>query len=146
MLVLSRKKDQRIFIDAPRSGRIEIMLCSVDGGAEQACTSPFVLTGLSDGAHQFAVVGEDALGNRGEVQSQSFTVTSTPLTIASAAVQGITQNTATLVWSTNLPANSQVVYGQGTSLDSSSALQSASVTAWRATLTAPTKRAPKTRR
>ena len=32
MLVLSRKKDQRIFIDAPRSGRIEIMLCSVDGG------------------------------------------------------------------------------------------------------------------
>ena len=104
-------------------------LCSVDGGAEQACTSPFVLTGLSDGAHQFAVVGEDALGNRGEVQSQSFTVTSTPLTIASAAVQGITQNTATLVWSTNLPANSQVVYGQGTSLDSSSALQSASVTA-----------------
>lgn len=32
MLVLSRKKDQRIFIDAPRSGRIEIMLCSVDSG------------------------------------------------------------------------------------------------------------------
>ncbi|REK60269.1 MAG: carbon storage regulator [Bacteroidetes bacterium] len=32
MLLLSRKKSQRVFIDAPRSGRIEIMICAVDSG------------------------------------------------------------------------------------------------------------------
>ena len=32
MLVLSRKKSERIFIDAPRSGRIEIMICDVNSG------------------------------------------------------------------------------------------------------------------
>ena len=32
MLVLSRKKSERIFIDAPRSGQIEIMICEVDQG------------------------------------------------------------------------------------------------------------------
>ena len=32
MLVLSRKKSERIFINAPRSGQIEIMICDVDQG------------------------------------------------------------------------------------------------------------------
>jgi carbon storage regulator CsrA len=32
MLILSRKKAQRIFVDAPRSGRIEIVLLSIGGG------------------------------------------------------------------------------------------------------------------
>ena len=32
MLVLSRKKDERIFINVPRSGQIEIMICEVDQG------------------------------------------------------------------------------------------------------------------
>ena len=32
MLLLSRKIDQRIFIDAPRAGRIELTVCKIENG------------------------------------------------------------------------------------------------------------------
>ncbi|MFP5225360.1 MAG: OmpL47-type beta-barrel domain-containing protein, partial [Actinomycetota bacterium] len=37
--------------------------CSVDGGAFASCSSPFVVTGVSEGVHEFQIRSTDAAGN-----------------------------------------------------------------------------------
>lgn len=49
--------------------------CSVDGGAAVACTSPYTLSALSDGAHTFTLVTTDIAGNTNTLV-RSFTVDS----------------------------------------------------------------------
>jgi hypothetical protein len=44
--------------------------CSVDGGAPLACSSPFDVTGLSQGAHAVAVTATDRAGNVSDKQTQ----------------------------------------------------------------------------
>jgi hypothetical protein len=49
-------------------------ICSVDGGAFVACTSPKALAGLAVGAHSLAVAAMDAAGNVGSAASATWTV------------------------------------------------------------------------
>lgn len=52
--------------------------CSVDGGAFATCTSPDALSGLGDGAHNFAVRAVDGTGNADATPaSRSFAVDAT---------------------------------------------------------------------
>lgn len=48
--------------------------CQVDGGAGASCTSPNVLSGLTDGAHSIAVIGYDAVGNASSPISYNWTI------------------------------------------------------------------------
>jgi large repetitive protein len=49
-------------------------LCSLDGSALSACSSPFSASGLSDGAHSFSVKAVDLVGNEGAIVSYQWTV------------------------------------------------------------------------
>lgn len=51
--------------------------CELDG-VSQACSSPFLVSGLSDGKHAFRVRTTDLAGNKAAVASYSWTVDTTP--------------------------------------------------------------------
>jgi hypothetical protein len=59
-------------------GAGETAQCRLDGAGWASCTSPRVLTGLTDGAHTFSVRAVDAAGNAGSADSRSWTVDTTP--------------------------------------------------------------------
>ncbi len=50
--------------------------CKLDSGAYTTCTSPYSVSALADGAHQFQVRATDTLGNTGSAVSFSWTVDS----------------------------------------------------------------------
>jgi len=52
-------------------------LCSRDGGAAAACTSPVSYTGLADGQHTFSVSAQDAAGNKSAPQTVAWTINTT---------------------------------------------------------------------
>jgi hypothetical protein len=49
-------------------------MCAVDGGSYSACTSPWSVTGLGDGAHSFAVKQTDDSANTGGAATTAWTV------------------------------------------------------------------------
>jgi outer membrane protein OmpA-like peptidoglycan-associated protein len=57
--------------DTPAGGSTE---CRIDGGTWTACTSPLTVTGLTDGAHTFAVRSYDPAGNRSSAASATWTL------------------------------------------------------------------------
>jgi Ca2+-binding RTX toxin-like protein len=62
-------------------------VCSLDGAAFTACSSPASYSGLPDGAHTFSVKAKDAAGNLSGAASYGWTVDRTPpeTTITSGA-------------------------------------------------------------
>jgi len=48
--------------------------CSLDGGAQTSCTSPYSLVSLADGGHIFEVRAVDSLGNVSAPATESFTI------------------------------------------------------------------------
>lgn len=68
-------------------------VCSLDGAAFTACSSPVNLTGLADGSHSYRAQATDAAGNTGAIASFSWIVdTQAP---ASPFVSAIAANTPT---------------------------------------------------
>jgi hypothetical protein len=55
------------------TGEVESVVCSVDGGAAQACTSPFTTAALADGPHSVTVTATDYFDQETSA-SRSFTV------------------------------------------------------------------------
>ena len=69
---LSRERQPRIGFTANRPVAFS---CSLDGGALQPCSSPFIPTApLADGTHGFAVRGVDAAGRVGTSETVSFAI------------------------------------------------------------------------
>ena len=56
-----------------------VFVCSLDGGAATACTSPSTLSGVADGRHTFSAVAVDRAGNRDASPAEfAWTVDATP--------------------------------------------------------------------
>ena len=67
------------------AGGGETYQCRIDGGAWTSCTTPWPLTGLTDGSHTFDVRTADAAGNGGSTTSRVWLVD----TIAPSGTPGI---------------------------------------------------------
>ena len=78
-----------------------VFRCRLDGGANQSCSSPYVISSLGEGAHTFDVVGLDEAGNASAPASHAWTVeTAGPaVTIDSGPSGTTTQTTATFTFS-----------------------------------------------
>lgn len=73
--------------------------CSVDGGAYAACASPVSLSGLSVGAHSFAVKASNAGGQTSDAATATWTVSAPPIlspTVLTPAAGTKTVSKATL--------------------------------------------------
>lgn len=69
--------------------------CSVDGGSYLPCSSPLVLTGLSDGPHAVAVKQIDAAGNPGSQITPAAWTVDTTVPTAPAGLEQPAASTAT---------------------------------------------------
>jgi len=98
------------------------------------------LIGLElDTSYHFAVKSEDAAGNEAASMEVTFTTSSeadtTPPAISGVDASNISESGATISWTTDEPATSQVEYGTTTAYGSASALDEALVTSHSAALT-----------
>ncbi|MBI3505089.1 MAG: S8 family serine peptidase [Proteobacteria bacterium] len=105
----------------------------------EATSSPFSATwnttGSADGAHTLTAVARDSWGNTATSLGVAVTVDNTPPTVSNAAAAGITSSSATITWTTNEAADSQVEYGTTTGYGSSTVLDASMVTSHSAGIT-----------
>ena len=84
-------------------------MCSVDGGADGQCASPFLLSGLGEGDHALAVTQTDAAGNTGPTATHEWTVDTTAPTapvIQTGPADPTNQTTADVVLDVADPSDS----------------------------------------
>src|SRR5205809_747045 len=107
---------------------------SVDVGTR----TTYTVTGLAAGTYYFAVTAYDSSGVQSGFSNESTAAVTggdtTPPVISSVSSSGVSGNAATIRWSTNEAANSQVQYGTSTSYGSTSALDSSLTTSHAQTL------------
>ena len=75
--------------------------------------------------HLLTAAAWDSSGTRAVSAPVTVTVDNTPLLISEVAAAGVTQNAATIDWTTNLPAGSQAEYGPTTAYGATTVLESA---------------------
>ncbi len=82
------------------------------------------LTGLESGTtYHFRVKSRDSSGNEAVSEDNIFaTLETTAPTISEIDVSGITESDATITWTTDKPATSQVEYGEATAYGSSTTI------------------------
>ncbi|MCB0405738.1 MAG: fibronectin type III domain-containing protein [Bdellovibrionales bacterium] len=95
------------------SNNAESYECKLDDGEFEPCTSPMAYFGLVDGDHSFQVRGVAELGDAGDPVGYTWNIDSTPLEATQVSVSQITQTTALITWTTNVPADSRVQFGIG---------------------------------
>jgi len=89
-------------------------------------------TGASNGSHTLTAISRDAAGNTTTATALSLTVNNvvadtTPPTISSVTAGSITTSGATITWTTNESADTQVEYGLSTSYGSQTVLNASMV-------------------
>ncbi|HYR87803.1 MAG TPA: LamG-like jellyroll fold domain-containing protein, partial [Terriglobia bacterium] len=103
-------------------------------------TSPYSMTWntmtASNGSHTLTAVAEDTAGNQSTSAPVTVTVNNdtTPPTISGVAASNVTGTGATINWTTNEAADSQVEYGLSSSYGSQTTLDSSGVTSHSLTL------------
>lgn len=84
---------------------------------------------FSEGAHQVTAIAFDAAGNTTTSAVVNVTIPdTTPPVISAVASSSVTQTSATITWTTDEAADSQVKYGTTTSYGSTTTLDSSKVT------------------
>ncbi len=111
-------------------------LGAVLSGAGPGYTLSWDTTASSNGSHTLTAVASDAAGNQGVSSAVTVTVNNpvVPPVISGVAASSISSSGATITWSTDKPANSQVAYGTTSAYGSTSALNSSLVTSHSVTL------------
>jgi large repetitive protein len=110
--------------------------CSLDNGAASSCSSPHTITGLSSGSHTVRVYAVDTVGNTSSPASYTWEVNTAPLAVSDISITNITTTTAVISWTTNMPATTQVLYGQSSGfLDQATPVDSNLITSHSVTLT-----------
>ncbi len=107
--------------------------CSFNGAAFGACSSPWRISGLTNGTHQVEIFATDRAGLESARVRHTWEVRTTPIVVENVAVTLVNTNSATISWTTNLPADSQIEFGSG-AIDQASPLSSEAVTAHSITL------------
>jgi len=82
---------------------------------------------LGDGTKTVYVKFKDAASNWSQAASDSITLDTAPPTISATGASNLTSTSATIIWTTNEPATSQVEYGLTTTYGSLTALDSTPV-------------------
>jgi hypothetical protein len=98
-------------------------LCSLDGSALSACTSPKTYSGLADGSHSFVVKAVASDGTIDSVgQSHTWSVDSVSPVILTASLTSTT-TTISVIWTTDEAATAKVSWGIGATLVNTTAEQ-----------------------
>jgi hypothetical protein len=113
-------------------------LVRIDGGEWTSIGDVTTFTcenAVSDGSHALKVKAVDKAGNEGDEGSLAFTCDTVAPTISNVSVASTSPSSATITWTTNESATSQVEYGTTSDYGSSSALHSSLMTTHTVTLT-----------
>jgi hypothetical protein len=106
-------------------------------GSGPSYSTSWNTTAVANGGHTVTAIATDT-GNRSASSSVTVTVNNTGtsgLVISGVSAGSITSSGATITWTTNVPASSQVAYGTTSSYSSISPLDSTLVTSHSVTLT-----------
>jgi hypothetical protein len=100
-------------------------------------TTSHTITGLSAGTYYFAVTAENTSGAGSGYSNEGSKVIldTTPPVVSAVAANGITPSGATVTWTTNEAASTQVEYGTTTAYGASTTLNTTLLTAHSAALT-----------
>jgi hypothetical protein len=118
---------------------VQFKLDGVNLGAEDILppyATSWNTAGVAEGTHLLTAVARDLLGNSAASAPVTVTVSNdaTPPAITAANATGVTHNAATISWTTNEAADTQVEYGTTTAYGTVTALNTALVTAHSASL------------
>jgi hypothetical protein len=91
-------------------------------------------TAVSNGSHTITAIATNTAGNSAQASITITVSNAVGLVISGIAVGSVTSSGATITWTTNDPATSQVAYGTTSSYGSTSTLNSALVTSHSVTL------------
>jgi hypothetical protein len=99
-------------------------------------TTSYTVTGLNAGTYYFAVTAENTSGAGSDYSNEGSKVIldTTPPVVSAVAAIGITASGATVTWTTNETASTQVDYGTTTAYGASTTLNTTLVTAHAAAL------------
>jgi type VI protein secretion system component Hcp len=112
---------------------VQFKLDGVNLGAEDT-SAPYSVTwdttSFPNGSHGLTALARDTANNSGTSSTDGVTVSNdlTPPVLSAVASSGITSSAATITWTTNEAADSQVEYGTTTAYGSSTVLNPALVT------------------
>jgi hypothetical protein len=98
-------------------------LCSLDGGAYAACSSPKTYSGLAQGPHTFRVEAKDAAGNVSGLESRTFvvdTVAPDQPTLTSFPSNPSSSQSATFAWTDTDPTPGSGIAAYACKLDGGS--------------------------
>src|SRR3989441_1154545 len=134
---------QTITVSAAASDNIAVagVQFKLDGlnlGAEDT-TNPYSVswntTTAATGPHTLTAVARDAAGNSATASAVSVIVDTRAPSLSAIASSGITSSAATITWTTDEPADSQVEYGATTAYGSLTAVNASLVTSHSQVLT-----------
>lgn len=110
-------------------------VCSLDGAAFTACSSPKSYSGLANGAHSFRVRAVDQWGGVDTTgKTHNWTIDNVAPTVSNVSTS-VTSTTITVTWTTNEPATTKLNWGAGSTMGNTTTEDTSLTTSHSVTLT-----------